>query len=407
MPASEWNPILLWHITRDEFLLRDFLVNWLYPQFEDGALRVRADDVEAFLDTVAERGGVTEHDWSPATRHRVAAGLLKAAVDFGQLRGTVNKEFASYHLPERSFIYILHALAETTQSAAKIVELAGLAHVPDGARGRGARAPPPAPVPQAQLRVGRLARPAHPAVPDGARTTRRPADDGTAGPDAPAHQAGPGAHPEPPGSATQDQRLRLHALRDLPLRAPRTSSRCGPRSTCSGRGSSSAASASRGSRSPSAWTWRCAPSARSRSGSTPSDRSGTDIVVDTVHEILAQEGLLEQLVVDRLPPGADPLRDVVFINCGREPCSRSTGPSRLLEQLHGRVTVPTVLFYPGELETRRPGSSSWVCSKPSTTTDRGSSDGGIVHGRRTDDQGPLRQRHRPQHRRGHQGRPAR
>ena len=41
MPAAEWNPILLWHITRDEFLLRDFFVNWLYPQFEDGVLRAR------------------------------------------------------------------------------------------------------------------------------------------------------------------------------------------------------------------------------------------------------------------------------------------------------------------------------------------------------------------------------
>jgi hypothetical protein len=121
LPSAEWNPILLWHITRDEFLLRDFLVNWLYPQFESGAHRLRPDEVEAFLDTVADRGGVTEHDWSPATRHRVAAGLLKAGVDFGLLQGSVVKEFASYHLPERSFLYVLHALAETTQSAAKIV----------------------------------------------------------------------------------------------------------------------------------------------------------------------------------------------------------------------------------------------------------------------------------------------
>jgi Putative inner membrane protein (DUF1819) len=121
LPSAEWNPILLWHITRDEFLLRDFLLNWLYPEFESGALRLRPDEVDAFLDTVANRGGIMEHDWSAATRHRVAAGLLKAAVDFGLLRGSVVKEFSSYHMPERSFIYVLHALAETTQSAAKIV----------------------------------------------------------------------------------------------------------------------------------------------------------------------------------------------------------------------------------------------------------------------------------------------
>src|SRR4051794_15469926 len=70
---------------------------------------------------------------------------------------------------------------------------------------------------------------------------------------------------------------------------------------------------------------------------------GTDIVVDTVHEILAQEGLLEQLVVDRLPPGADARRDVVLINRTGAlfPVYRTFS---LLEQLHGRVTIPTVLF---------------------------------------------------------------
>lgn len=121
LPSVEWNPILLWHITRDEFLLRDFLMNWLYSQFESGAYRLRTEEVVEFLDTVASRGGITEHSWSAATRHRVAAGLLKAGVDFGLLHGTVTKEFSSYHLPERSFMYVLHALSETTQNATKIV----------------------------------------------------------------------------------------------------------------------------------------------------------------------------------------------------------------------------------------------------------------------------------------------
>lgn len=76
---------------------------------------------------------------------------------------------------------------------------------------------------------------------------------------------------------------------------------------------------------------------------------GTEIVVDTVHEVLAQDGLLEQLVVDRLPTSPDPLRDVVLINRTGAlfPVYRTFS---LLEQLHGRVTVPTVLFYPGDLE---------------------------------------------------------
>jgi hypothetical protein len=109
---DEWRPIALWHMTRDEFLLRDFLDVWLSGAFEDGAYRVRPEDVAVYLDKIGERGGITEHDWSPATRVRVAAGLLRAAADFGLLKGSAHKEFAGYHLPERSFMYLLHAMRD-------------------------------------------------------------------------------------------------------------------------------------------------------------------------------------------------------------------------------------------------------------------------------------------------------
>src|SRR3984957_5458229 len=91
-PLEEWKPILLWHMTRDEFLLRDFLINWLFPTFMSGAYRVRTEDVYAHLRNVGRRGGIIEHAWTDTTLIRVAAGLLKIAVDFGLLRGTVVKE---------------------------------------------------------------------------------------------------------------------------------------------------------------------------------------------------------------------------------------------------------------------------------------------------------------------------
>ena len=40
-----WKPILLGHMTRDEFLLRDFLTRWLFSEFKSGALRIRAEEV--------------------------------------------------------------------------------------------------------------------------------------------------------------------------------------------------------------------------------------------------------------------------------------------------------------------------------------------------------------------------
>jgi hypothetical protein len=120
-PLDEWKPILLWHITRDEFLLRDFLIHWLYPLFEDGVLRVRPQELDDFLLKLRSRGGEIEHDWSEITRQRVAGGLLKAAVDFGLLRGSGVKEFASYHLPEQSFLYLLHAMRDQHLSPTRVI----------------------------------------------------------------------------------------------------------------------------------------------------------------------------------------------------------------------------------------------------------------------------------------------
>jgi hypothetical protein len=39
----------------------------------------------------------------------------------GLLRGSVLKEFASYHLPERSFLYLLHAIRDERQSPGKVI----------------------------------------------------------------------------------------------------------------------------------------------------------------------------------------------------------------------------------------------------------------------------------------------
>jgi hypothetical protein len=119
---DEWKPILLWHMTRDEFLVRDFLQNWLFPAFESGTFRVRPEDLLQYLSHVGERGGVTEHVWSERTQIRVAGGLLKMAVDFGLLRGSGIKEFATYHMPERSFLYLLHAMRDENLSPGKLVD---------------------------------------------------------------------------------------------------------------------------------------------------------------------------------------------------------------------------------------------------------------------------------------------
>ena len=79
------------------------------------------------------------------------------------------------------------------------------------------------------------------------------------------------------------------------------------------------------------------------------EMTGTGTMVATVHKVLSEYQPLDALVAEQLPENADPLVDVVFITRAGAlfPFYRT---SSLLEQLQGKVEVPAVLFYPGELD---------------------------------------------------------
>lgn len=82
---------------------------------------------------------------------------------------------------------------------------------------------------------------------------------------------------------------------------------------------------------------------------TAEREQGTDTIVETVHSVLSEYAPLVDLVAARMPAQPDPLRDIVFIlrTGALFPVYRTFS---LLEQLKGRVIVPTVLFYPGDLD---------------------------------------------------------
>jgi hypothetical protein len=123
LDQDSWKPILLFHMTRDEFLLRDFLVNWLYEQFIQGAFCLLTADVMAYLQMLNKKKGIEwSGQWSEKTTARVASGLLKIASDFGLLKGAVRREFNSYHLTETSFFYLLQAIAEKEANARHILD---------------------------------------------------------------------------------------------------------------------------------------------------------------------------------------------------------------------------------------------------------------------------------------------
>jgi hypothetical protein len=76
---------------------------------------------------------------------------------------------------------------------------------------------------------------------------------------------------------------------------------------------------------------------------------GAEMVIKDVHKLLADRVPLVDLVAERMPSEPDPRKDIVFIvrTGALFPVYRTFS---LLEQLKGRVIVPTVLFYPGILD---------------------------------------------------------
>jgi hypothetical protein len=77
---------------------------------------------------------------------------------------------------------------------------------------------------------------------------------------------------------------------------------------------------------------------------------GTGTVVETVHAVLSEgDATLVDIVASQLPEDMFPLHDIVFIlrTGALFPVYRTFS---LLEQLKGRVHVPTILFYPGDLD---------------------------------------------------------
>lgn len=110
-PRDAWDPLVLWHITRDEFLVRDFLTRWLYTEYSAGTFRLRPADVGPYLHRLAAEGHTQDgQPWSKSTRSRVASGLLQMAADFGLLSDGSVREFRSFHLRDRSFLYLVHEL---------------------------------------------------------------------------------------------------------------------------------------------------------------------------------------------------------------------------------------------------------------------------------------------------------
>lgn len=76
---------------------------------------------------------------------------------------------------------------------------------------------------------------------------------------------------------------------------------------------------------------------------------GLPETIETLHNILGETCPLDDLVLRHMPENPDKEKDIVFVTrAGALYLIYRT--SSLLEQLMGKVEVPSVLFYPGEMD---------------------------------------------------------
>lgn len=121
MELSVWKPVLLWHFARSEFLVHSFLTHYLYDLYCSEKCSLTTQDVFPFFRNLSAQGFSEPQNWTKQTSSRVASGLLRIAVDFDLMQGKTQKHFSSFHLPEKSFVYLLHAIYDQAQNPAALI----------------------------------------------------------------------------------------------------------------------------------------------------------------------------------------------------------------------------------------------------------------------------------------------
>lgn len=119
---SVWQAGLHWHAARVDALYYPFMTGWLFMEYQRGVDHLRTEDVAPWVrqQVAAIKGPAAA--WSEYGILRAARDLLRTAADYGILSRTVIKTFLPYRLPDAAFLYLLHALAETTPNARRLIE---------------------------------------------------------------------------------------------------------------------------------------------------------------------------------------------------------------------------------------------------------------------------------------------
>ncbi|GAB6155985.1 hypothetical protein JCM17380_47370 [Desulfosporosinus burensis] len=122
LPFEEWCSCLLLWISIHEELYLSFAVDWLFPEFIDGRFVIRGEDVSPFVFENWPRLNPGVKSLSDYGVKRTALDLIRMATDLGILSGTrLKRNFATFHLSDRCFIYWAQRIAEYEGSTSKVI----------------------------------------------------------------------------------------------------------------------------------------------------------------------------------------------------------------------------------------------------------------------------------------------
>ncbi len=119
---SQWiDPLLYFFSAQNDRLLRDVVIQVLYPRHKNGTTEVPKEVViHAIRNWVAQ--GKTTTDWSDSTVKRVAQGVMATLRDFGILEGRVHKRLTPIYLPTPSFALIALCLQQRERSGHLVLQ---------------------------------------------------------------------------------------------------------------------------------------------------------------------------------------------------------------------------------------------------------------------------------------------
>lgn len=116
------NMILYYHLAKYELIIEEYLIDIVYPKYENGHLGITSDDTLEYLNKLkCENEGVSK--WSDRSINDVRSALMGVLKEFGFINSRVRTVFNNISIPSIVFYYLLYKNKENIKVLEDIYNL--------------------------------------------------------------------------------------------------------------------------------------------------------------------------------------------------------------------------------------------------------------------------------------------